>query len=62
MITKAQADKASQKAIADTRKGIAKLEAKRSKHRGRELADINDQIAQYERTIRVHEQAMRSDG
>ena len=59
MVTKAQADKNSQKAIDNARKGIARLEKQRDKHSGRELRDIDEQLAQLRHTIAKHEQAMR---
>ena len=50
-MNKAQADKNTRNAIKNAEAKIKALMKKRSKYSGRELRDIDDQIAQYRRTI-----------
>lgn len=51
ILTKKQADKNTKKAIERSEEAIRKLQKDRKKYTGRELRDIDEQIAQYRRTI-----------
>ena len=56
--TKAEADRDTLAAIERSEAQITKLQAKRSKYSGRELKDVDQQIAQLQATVRQFQRSM----